>query len=120
MGLYGFKRQFVAPIKAGTKTHTIRGLRKHPDKAGNVVHLYYALRTSRCELIGRYYCTRVDDLLIDKAGNIHICGSSLTLDEMEHLACRDGFADLRAMLNFWDGRLPFEGHIIHWRPLDGA
>lgn len=117
MGLYGFKRQFIAPIQAGTKTHTIRARRKHPDKAGNTLHLYYGLRTKMCALICKATCSRVQELRIDENGQIFIDDQRLTLDEMEHLACRDGFADLRAMLNFWDGRLPFEGHIIHWRPL---
>ena len=26
-----------------------------------------------------------------------------------------GFANFDEMLNFWAGRLPFRGHIIHWK-----
>jgi hypothetical protein len=36
-------------------------------------------------------------------------------DEVEQLAQRDGFASYHGMMQFWEGRLPFEGHIIHWR-----
>ena len=39
------------------------------------------------------------------------------LDAIEEraLAHRDGFNSFAAMMTFWDGRLPFYGHIFHWR-----
>ena len=35
--------------------------------------------------------------------------------ECEQLARRDGFASFAEMMKFWDGRLPFYGHVFHWR-----
>lgn len=45
----------------------------------------------------------------------------LSDDEKRALAWRDGFRSydefsaFAEMMVFWEGRLPFEGHIIHWR-----
>jgi len=39
----------------------------------------------------------------------------LTDDECQSLARRDGFGDFPEMMQFWTGRLPFYGHIFHWR-----
>jgi hypothetical protein len=42
----------------------------------------------------------------------------LDVAEREQLARRDGFADFREMIAFWDGKLPLYGHIFHWRKAD--
>jgi hypothetical protein len=45
----------------------------------------------------------------------------LDADERNSLAWRDGFRSrghdeaFAEMMEFWAGRLPFRGHIIHWR-----
>jgi hypothetical protein len=41
--------------------------------------------------------------------------SPLDADECESLAVADGFESFAEMLSFWEGRLPFYGHIFHWR-----
>jgi hypothetical protein len=46
---------------------------------------------------------------------ITIDSNVLSSDEMETLARRDGFTSLFHMMQFWDGRLPFVGHVIHWK-----
>lgn len=48
-------------------------------------------------------------------GMVTVGGVPLDYDEREQLAKADGFAGWDEMLNFWDGRLPFTGQIIHWR-----
>jgi hypothetical protein len=125
MGLYNFMPQFVAPIKKGTKTHTIRAPRAHPDKPGNVLHLYMGLRTRSVELIMRVPCVKVEDILIRERPSLSedatdrfevaIDGLGLEADEKEALAQRDGFKNFTEMMKFWNGRLPFIGHIIHWK-----
>lgn len=115
MGLYNFQKRFVPMILSGEKTHTIRAYRAHPDKPGNVLHLYSGLRTKRAHLLMRAKCIAVDEIEISTKGiRINDCG--LSAHECELLAKRDGFEDgFSEMLSFWDGRLPFEGHIIHWK-----
>jgi hypothetical protein len=120
MGLYNFKQQFVTPIVTGRKKHTIRGVRRYPDKPGNTMHLYTGLRTKSAKLIKRVVCAKIEriDILLDQnteRWTIYLDGAPLDLSESESLARRDGFSSFNEMMTFWDGRLPFTGHIIHWR-----
>lgn len=120
MGLYNFKSQFVPKILAGEKTHTIRAVRANPDKPGNTLHLYTGLRHKGAQLLMRAQCTKVELIEIlpetlTRAAAIRIDGITLFNDEREQLASRDGFQNFNEMMKFWDGRLPFTGHIIHWR-----
>jgi hypothetical protein len=128
MGLYNFQKRFVPFILDGRKTHTIRGLRVHPDKPGNTLHLYTGLRLKRikgksqAKLLMRVPCVRVEEIEIVDGGfgdehhaTIRVAGEILEKDEREALARRDGFESLEQMIHFWRGRLPFRGHIIHWK-----
>jgi hypothetical protein len=127
MGLYNFKARFVPMIISGDKTHTIRALRAHPDKPGNTLHLYTGLRTKKAKLLMRVPCVRVEQIEIEESNgsmwgkgargtcSITIDGQLLSPSEAQALARRDGFRDFAEMMQFWDGRRPFKGHIIHWR-----
>lgn len=122
MGLYNFRKQFTAKILSGDKQHTIRRIRAVPDKPGNILHLYTGLRHKGAQLLMRVPCTLVEEIEIDACGHecncdpfVAIGGVELDASEREALAVRDGFPDFATMLEFWAGRLPFKGHIIHWR-----
>lgn len=131
MGLYNFKPQFVPMILDGTKTHTIRAPRKgSQDVPGNTMHLYTGLRTKKAKPLGRFECVKVEEIRISPMGmSVWINGMALCSDERDLLAWRDGFRhpwDVTAightyagcfdlMMKFWDGQLPFNGHIFHWR-----
>lgn len=125
MGLYNFEQRFVPFILSGAKTHTIRAVRAHPDKPGNMLHLYTGLRHPGARLLMRVPCVRVEPIWFTAASNhydyrnpfllIQINGHELSRDEVEALAKRDGFGNMAEMLEFWNGRLPFSGHIIHWQ-----
>lgn len=131
MGLYNFKQQFIPMILDGSKQHTIRATRRNVDKPGNLCHLYTGLRQPGARLLGRAPCIRVEEIEINEYGSngqIWIAGEKLSKDEMDVLAWRDGFripcedpkqgfgygGCFRLMRQFWNGRLPFYGHIIHW------
>lgn len=119
MGLYGFHKRFAPAILDGTKTHTIRGRRAHPDKPGNILHLYTGLRTKQAQLLLRVTCTRIQDISLTVDENdrfqAYIDGVQLAPDELEALAKRDGFQGTRSMALWWNGLYPFHGHIIHWK-----
>lgn len=117
MGIYNFQERFVRPILSGRKTHTIRAERVYPDKPGNTLHLYTGLRHKGAKLLMRVPCTRIEEILITKTPlpRVVVDGHMLDQDEEHLLAYRDGFANFDQMLSFWKGRLPFTGHIIHWR-----
>ena len=63
-------------------------------------------------------CTKVQRITIchDSEDTIMVDGVCLDRDERNALAFHDGFASFAQMMQFWDGRLPFSGEIIHWRP----
>lgn len=130
MGLYNFQKRFVPYLLDGTKTHTIRGVRAHPDKPGNTIHLYTGLRQKSARLLFRAPCVRVDEIEFRRdtreALIVQVNGDHLSRDEIESLFDRDGFrthlgldptgrinATEQALMH-WCGRLPFVGHMIHW------
>lgn len=126
--LLGFKRQFAPFVEDGSKTHTIRGARKIIPKAGDDCHCYVDPRQKTMRLLGRWPCVKVDEIYINSRIlsptathiDIRINGVPLHWDEKSQLAWRDGFRDrgpdlaLVRMMQFWEGRLPFVGHLIHW------
>jgi hypothetical protein len=128
MGLYNFKRQFVPFILSGRKTHTIRAKRKHREKPGNLMHLYTGLRQKGAQRLMVAPCVKVEDVKIEmrkyegpgvlanglKFPHVIVDGVDLSWDERQALARADGFRDFAEMMAFWEGRLPFEGDIIHW------
>lgn len=126
MGAYNFKPQFVPDILADRKRHTIRAKRKYPDKPGSICHLFVGgLRRKGARLLKRRRCVKVQDLSIYLTKQVKgvrvwystalfIDGAQLSKPECERFAKSDGFQSYDAMLQFWDGRLPFHGDLIHW------
>jgi len=118
MGLYNFQQRFAPFILDGRKNHTIRSQRACPDKPGNTLHLYTGLRCKSARLLMRVLCTKVQDILIEdleeEGFRITVDGYVLCPDEAEALARADGFKSFPEMMQFWEGRLPFSGQIIHW------
>lgn len=129
--LLGFKRRFAPMVEDGSKTHTIRGKRKIAPKVGEICHCYVDPRQKTMRLLGRWECVRVENIsIVTKSEHppeyldeveVRIEGELLSVDERNSLAWRDGFRGcgmpgaFGEMMKFWEGRLPFEGHVIHWR-----
>ena len=129
--LLGFKRRFEAPILAKTKRHTIRAYSeaRRPWRVGDRCDCYVNPRQKSMKLLGRWWCTRVQDIRMEnssRAGRtsllfILIDGQGpLMRDEAELLARSDGFKDFDEFAAFWRKRLPFNGQIIHWNPDQAA
>lgn len=132
--LLGFKRCFAPFVENGSKTHAIRGERKIPPKVGEICHCYVDPRQKSMRLLGRWPCVKIERIHIAGPQEYHwseievrIGGVELSHDEKEELAFRDGFRSylyanhFAEMIEFWAGRLPFDGIIIHWdytRPLN--
>lgn len=115
MGLYDFQHRFVHAIRTGRKQHTIRAKRKHPDKPGKTIHCYVGLRHKGARLLGRWPCVKVEDITIIDGETVIVEGICLSETERDTLAYHDGFKNWLEMREFWNGRTPFQGHIIHWR-----
>lgn len=120
MPLLNFMSQFVEPIRESRKRHTIRADRKIPVKVGDKLYLYCGLRHKGAYRIlpEPVTCTRVDRISIYYAHGPCVFIDAVELDkaECERLAVADGFDNFTEMMAFWDGRLPFTGQIIHWKP----
>lgn len=140
MGLYNFQPRFAPFVLSGAKQHTIRAERAHPDKPGDICHLYTGLRTKRAKLLGRFPCVKVENISIITTADrdlveafavamqvpkhmiagpmVFVDKVQLHFSECEALARKDGFDGFNEMMKFWSepkSRLPFHGHIIHWR-----
>lgn len=129
MGAYTFQRRFVPYVKDGSKPHTIRSRRRHPDKPGNRLRLQTGPRM-KPELLFYVPCCSVVDVVIEPAARyIEVDGSALSEDEANLLAWIDGFRStgdsahspgqaLTEMLWFWETEHPeekyFVGHKIGW------
>lgn len=48
MPAFSFKARFCEYVKDGSKPGTIRGVRNHAPRAGQLAHLFYAMRTKQC------------------------------------------------------------------------
>ena len=138
MTAYSFKRRFVDPIRAKTKTHTIRlprrgaNLRRPGGHAlpGEELQLYCGIRTAQCFLIGRATCSSSIRITIHltyswvdlyetpgRAPRRLNCldGSHVELDPF---ARSDGFENWKDMWNFWAAVHSsdhfFDGFLIEW------
>ena len=141
MPALNFKQRFVEPIRLRRKRHTIRAERKIPIKVGDDLYLYCGMRHPGAFRIlpDAVPCTQVQGIVIRFCGrcdgtgevahssthyescpvfDIIVDGNRLAKDECERLAFADGFESFAEMMSFWEGRLPFKGNIIHWRPGD--
>lgn len=139
MPLLGFKRRFADIVEDGSKRHTIRAVRKIPIKVGDVCHCYVDPRQRTMRLLGRWRCTKVQEIRIvaQQAYSRGVPplviefvtdGKSdivLTSAETERLFWVDGFRDesadaepwphTRQAWEFWKGKeFPFESQMIHW------
>lgn len=129
--ILGFKRRFERFVLDGSKTHTIRAGNRW--KVGDRCDCYVDPRQKSMRLLGRWPCVKVESITIasntpyghPKYG-IWIDDNILSRDETEALAWRDGFRTgvngsyFAEMMEFWKGRLPFEGQVIHWRRGENA
>jgi hypothetical protein len=123
--LLGFKRRFAPMVEDGSKTHTIRGERKITPRVGETCHCYVDPRQKTMRLLGRWQCVKVEEIAIEERHGrdtaVWIDGIALSHDERNALAWRDGFRGrgktgaFEEMMEFWKGRLPFAGHVIHWQ-----
>lgn len=142
MVAYSFKQRFITPIELGLgilaegsvegafpQTHTIRGFgkRRHA-RPGEIVQLYYGMRTRQCRLIGKARCIETPRIgIFPENGMIDIdslkspiprmCKTAIYLDQF---ARSDGFDDWADMRKFWideHGPNKFEGVLIKWEPI---
>ena len=127
MPLLGFT-VFKEKILNETKRQTIRKIRKHPFQIGDVLHIYWKLRTKQCEKLGVAFCT--NHFLVSMQSEEDAVGRQrlrilkweniewipMGYEETLELAVRDGFKDDVEMLTWFADRypLPETFEVIQW------
>lgn len=138
MVAYSFKGRFVTPIKVGLgqiehipgteyvpKRQTIRSTagKKRHARPGEMVQLFYGLRTKNCFPIGVARCISAERISIYVATdgiNVILSGRILGQKKLRELAQADGFKDPAEMAGFWlleHGVGNFVGVLIKWKPV---
>ena len=122
--ILSFKPQFVKPIKAGTKIHTIR---KDPHgrwKPGRKIHLATGVRTKHYEQFRSGVCVSTQEIYIKWCSRHgHWMGDTLTFvdgtavksDIIEQIAINDGFESVQDFFAWFSE--DFSGKIIHFTDL---
>lgn len=114
----GFKTQFVLPIIAGTKIHTIREDAKHRWRQGMTMHMATGVRTKNYNCFKTTTCTGTRAINIDPVSRkiYIICNGYefhyFTDEGKETLALNDGFDSIEDFWKWFDK--PFHGKIIYW------
>ena len=104
--LLGFTK-LRSKLLDGSKTQTIRKPRKYPIQEGDMLHIYWKLRTKECEKLG--------------IGIVISVLRKRLIDLTEEEARKDGFLDKAALLSAFLDMHGIEGHgakefdIITWR-----
>ena len=126
MPLIGFT-VFKEKILNGTKRQTIRKLRKRPIQEGDMLHLYWKLRTKQCEKLGISPC--IEHFLINIQSEYWVGRQRMRILKFENdeyipmfyketldIAVRDGFKDDVEMLLWFAERypLPETFEVIRW------
>lgn len=126
MVAYSFKSRFVWPIRARTKTGTIRAKRRRQVRPGELMQLYCGMRTSGCfKIIPDQVCKRVNEIEIMPApvGDGWVRSNGVLIHEagaLDAFAVCDGFVRWADMVEFWLAQHPddtgnaFTGDHILW------
>jgi hypothetical protein len=122
MTVLTFQPRFAPLVIAGTKSQTVRGVRKRPIKVGDRLSLRrwtgrpYA---SKQEMLREAVCVETAAVNIGRAF-LELMVNDVELDDAaaNDFARRDGFADYSEMLDWFENvhGLPFAGVLIRWAP----
>lgn len=122
MPVLGFKKQFVQPILAGTKVHTIRAPRKHPVKVCQRLYFYTGVRTKDADKFGEAICSKIQEIEIvtrsaSDLATVAIDKKLISRDEKLRLVHADGFASEMDFSAFFRSNYGYRfiGQLIHWK-----
>lgn len=123
----GFNTRFADYVREGSKTHSIREDAGDRWRIGCYVDAFINCRQKTMErLLPPCPVIRTESIEITSTTGFHdgvkvtVDGVELSMDEKNLLAFRDGFRSpgythqFYEMVEFWNGRMPFKGKIIHW------
>lgn len=121
MPALSFKRQFIEPIRAGTKRHTIRAAIPRGYAPGLWAPLYCGLRTRDVVLIGSGEMDVPQEVRLDfDRGEVEQTNTFCLTerDALDDFAVSDGFEHWEHMEAFWHlhhcGIRQFTGWLLPW------
>ena len=121
MPALNFQARFADLVASGKKRQTIRPRRRHPIKAGDLLHLFTGMRTKRCKRLPSAQCRWATPIRIEEWGFMvnTLIGTEEQWKEpmlLNWFAVRDGFRDWAEMRQWFKKihGLPFEGVLIAW------
>ena len=120
--ILGFKKQFKAPILAGTKIHTLREDEHDRWHAGIIIHMATGVRTKDYDCFKMSACVSTQRVFMTFTHllEISIGGKYLYYPEKMVLAKNDGFATYEEFEKWFYDAIKkskndcFSGKIIHW------
>lgn len=126
--ILGFKKQFVEPILAGTKKHTIRKDEHSRWEAGRKIDMATGVRTKDYNKFAEKTCISIQEIEIkwwhplpDSFGGssvqVFIDGKNISHHDhiLDKLIKNDGFNDRKEFFEWFS--VNFKGKIIHWTKL---
>lgn len=85
MPAYSFQQRFVNWVLDGSKSHTIRARRKKGfAKVGDMLYLYFGMRTKWCRKLRQEVCTNVRTIIITQ-NNIYLLPDRVTDLQVQQL-----------------------------------
>jgi hypothetical protein len=120
--ILGFKEQFAAAVKDGSKPHSFRKGRRW--RRGMGIQFYIKVRQSgMCKFMPDGICKEVQDahfILRPDRLDIFIDRKWLKGTTIDNLITKDGFSSLEDFIAFFfpDGKPgEWEGQLVHWTDL---
>jgi len=119
------KPEFIAPIEAGTKIHSMREDKHHRWRAGMKIQFYTGARTKNAKQFREGECTSVQQVDIYRGSRnimVLVDNRQLSDPEISQLAKNDGFTKINQLRDFFVPHEPlhmheleeWHGRIIHW------
>lgn len=126
MPAINFRKRYAEAIASGVKISTIRpprADRRPTAKIGDVLSLYWGMRTKHCTLIRRAVCVGVKQVALmmgELPGEIAVAieGRTLPRESLELFAHGEGFKDSTDMAEFFRSFYGsyMQGWLIQWDP----
>lgn len=123
----GFKKQFVAPILAGTKIHSIREDKHRRWSTGKAIHMATGVRQPTYSCFKKSTVTGIQHVFMSvEIDGLHISVNCREIEnhfEKQKLAINDGFESWEQLEDWFlplvekeEGKV-FTGRLIHWTDL---
>lgn len=120
MAVLSFQKNFAAALVRGEKQQTIRQKRKHPFRVGDRITAWITQRAKDGYAVGDMTISKINPIDVIHHNCVICDGQTLSPQEIEALAIRDGFPDSQGFFDFFKSNyeLPLTNLVeIQWKDL---